>query len=583
VVIVCRTKISFLTWVLCLFLFTPLLYAASLTSELDRVDTEEGQSVTLTITAKEVDGNLSFEALKSDFEIVDTRRSKNLQFINGKSDASVTWQLSLIPLHAGSITIASFTLGGVKSAAIVLNVSEATGNTQGPAGKEFFLDMSVDNKTPYVQEQVVLTTKIYQARNIVEGSLSEPEAEAIVQQRLGQDKGYNVNLNGKKYHVIERRYAIFAQKSGELKIPPLKLLAKVEKQNSWNSSSFFTPTQTIRLQSNAIALQVKPKLASANAGWWLPAAALTLEESWSDDLTQVSVDEPITRTIELSAEGVSSNQLPSINPPVLKNAKIYSDQALLTSDSNESTLFSRRVDKWAIIPRKEGPLRLPELKVQWFDTQSQRLKSAVLAARVINVLPSKINSLKSDVSTSGQTVPSKKAMPVGVDAKDPQSHVAQANDLQASRSYTSDKWFWIGLVAVFGWVLTALAWWWSKKLERGLQVSEKLKPAKIHFVASLKAVDVAIEAKKPEELAHALLAWAAMQWPEKTPTNLNQLAQKLNSSELHLCFKQLDESLYSSHSNKEQWNYSQISEQIKQALKQLKKQATRSKSVLENL
>ena len=71
-----------------------------------------------------------------------------------------------------------------------------------------------------MQAQVILTLRIYHSVSLYDDSTLSPlqMPEALVE-RLGEPRTYEKTINGVRHGVIEVRYALFPQKSGELTIP----------------------------------------------------------------------------------------------------------------------------------------------------------------------------------------------------------------------------------------------------------------------------------------------------------------------------------------------------------------------------
>ena len=121
-------------------------------------------------------------------------------------------------------------------------------------------------------------------------------------------------VSGVTYMVIERKYAIFPQKSGVITIKPLVLTADVISRGKQNPNTFFNSQMTQRriVKSNAVTLNVQA-IPSTFTGHWLAAEHVELTQTWSDDTSQMKVGEPLTRTIKLVANGSTVGQLPELH------------------------------------------------------------------------------------------------------------------------------------------------------------------------------------------------------------------------------------------------------------------------------
>lgn len=557
-------------WVFAIISF-PVL-SASLTATLDRQSVEFGRSIDLTITARDLDGEIDFSPLQQHFEILGTSRSKNVRIVNGQMDATLTWQLSLMPLTTGKLEIPTLELNGVTSAPVKLEVT-AVGESSGqPESRDFILELSVDNDSAYVQQQFVVTARIYQARSILEGSLTDPTGDNIIFERLGSDKTYAGKKNRREYSVIERHYAVFAQKSGPLTLKPLRLVATVRKAPGGSNQGFFSNTEKIHVISNELTIDIKPRPAGGQSAWWLPAETLNLTAQWSGDINSVRVNEPITRKLMLSAKGVHSTQLPELQTPAMENAKIYPDQAETTTRQLNQSIVSYRTDKWAFIPQKSGPLQIPELRFEWFDTVNNQYQEEVIPAETIEVLPAAVSIEQGQAHS---------AVPEENSANLKDSSDIQSESLNGSSTNTitgvatvdnTDKavWIWILLGVVIGW-LSLIA---AMVVRRSLENSDTQRQQKIRRsprVASLKEVTVACKQGDPKKINSAVIDWAADQWPKGRVRNLKSIVAvlKIEGTDLAAQLQQIDAQTYSSRTD-EHINCQNLVSELRRAVKQSK-------------
>src|SRR5690606_9866759 len=152
----------------------------------------------------------------------------------------------------------------------------------------------------------------------------EPQADGLVSERLGQDRNYLAELGGRRYHVVERHYALIPERSGELTIPAIAFRGSA--LDASDPTGFFSRGRSVGARSDPITLDVRPRPAGWSGAAWLPAADLTLQDE-SPPPTEVHVGDPITRTIRLQAKGLGYEQLPEITLPAVDGAETYPDKA----------------------------------------------------------------------------------------------------------------------------------------------------------------------------------------------------------------------------------------------------------------
>src|SRR5262249_49810796 len=121
---------------------------------------------------------------------------------------------------------------------------------------------------------------------------------------------------------------------------------------------------------------------------WIPARSLKIEELW-DETQTLQVGEPLTRAFNITAEGLKSNQLPSLNEQQISDNhfKIYADKPVLGDEAQDGGIKSYRKEQYTLIPQKSGKLTLPEISVAWWDVIKKEKVFAHIPARTLQILP----------------------------------------------------------------------------------------------------------------------------------------------------------------------------------------------------
>ncbi|HEY0230534.1 MAG TPA: BatD family protein, partial [Dokdonella sp.] len=358
--------------------------APSVRAWLDRDSMQLGETVTLNVEAQ--DGSNvqpDFSALKQDFNLLGTQSSQQISIVNGASASKTLWAVGLEPKHEGRITIAPLIVGKATTAAITLTVLAQASPAQSKASGDVFLEVTAEPLTPYVQQQVRYTAKLYYAFDLTDGNLNEPQADGLGVQRLGQDKSYVATVGARRYHVIERHYALTPERSGTIDIAGLAFRGNA--LDVTDPTGFFSRGRGVSARSDAVHLEVKPKPAAWADGAWLPAASLLLKDE-SELPDEVHVGDPITRTVRLQAQGLGFEQLPELNLTAPDGAEIYPDKTDTRTRDDGEWLYGERVRKFAFVPNRPGTLTVPGLQVHWWNTAADRAEVAELPARTVRVL-----------------------------------------------------------------------------------------------------------------------------------------------------------------------------------------------------
>jgi hypothetical protein len=363
-----------------------------LQASVDRTRLEAGESLELTLESQDVTqfGKPDLRALEGDFEVRGTRQLNSLHTLDGETRASTRWIITLLPRRSGSLRIPALQLGQSYSQAIDLQVLQADASRQDSAA-QVFVEATLDSNDIYVQAQAVLTLRIYHSVALYDDSnLSPLQLENAKVEPLGESRTYEKEINGVRHGVIETRYAVYAQQSGSLDIPPLTFTATAaaSPDDEAQANGQARAGRQVQVSSLPLHVTVRPIPAAWPAGMpWLPARSLTLEEHWSPDpgKQQVQIGDSLTRNITLRADGLSSTQLPPLPATEISGLRRYPDQPLLRNEINERGMTANREEREALVPTHSGALALPALEVAWWNTREDHLEHSSLPARTLNV------------------------------------------------------------------------------------------------------------------------------------------------------------------------------------------------------
>jgi hypothetical protein len=362
---------------------------AAVRAELDRNRITEGETVMLTILTDDPRQNLDtdFSALEKDFRVLDRRSETQLSIVNGKQTAVVRLLLTLEPKSAGEALIPPLSFGSEKTAALAVNVDPAPELEPGSQPPVFIEVEILPAEGPYfVHAQLGLVVRVFYQQNLTEAAISQPEPSPAVV-RLMQETPYQAERGGERYRVLERNYAVFPERSGELVIPPMQLTGRLVERRT---SSIWQPAargRRVQVESEKLVLNVEPKPDGFAGSEWQPARDYRLTQQISSG-DALRVGEPVTRTVIIDAVGLEENMIVEPEWPAVSDARIYPDQPQGITRDDGQWVLGHKEFRYAVVPEKEGELVLPELNVQWWDTKSNQARTAVLAAQTISVKPS---------------------------------------------------------------------------------------------------------------------------------------------------------------------------------------------------
>ncbi len=491
-----------------LLMSLPAMAYTKLTAAVNKNPVLEGEYFTLTI---EADTSLGGEvpdtsALLKDFVVGPISRGSSTSIINGRMTQSTTWQMELMARRAGDLIIPAFKVKGKQSSPIALKVvkSQAAVNAN-----DIYIETRLDPEDLYVQQAGVYTVKLFISKELNEGALSEPSAQgARLSQLNKQQENYEI-IDGVRYMVVTREYLVQPQTSGEMVIKAPEFVGRI-RENYRSLGRTATAPDT--------KVTVKP-IPQNFPGEWLPSELVTLEESLSEPEKGYQVGTPITRTLTLTALGLTKEQLPAFSHPEVADFRLYPDKAESSHIARNGKVIAQRIESIALLPQKPGTFTLPKVQVPWFNTVTNRVEYAEVPEKTITVTGSALST-------------------PNVSANAPEQVNVTSTQVPSTPSESHLPW-WLITLTVVGWLGTltfALLWLFAPN-KKGVEPSPQASP-NLNTKKQLIALQKALKARDSGTMLHALSALkpkahtSVETWLSDAPD-----AQKVYQSLLHWHYK----------------------------------------------
>ena len=515
---------------------------ASLSSSVDRTQIETNETLQLTVrySGKSPSGEPDFSAIEKDFSIASNSKQQQYSWVNGESTSYTDWKLLLIPKRQGKLAIPSLNFMGSRSQAVAINVRPADPTASAESGQPVFIETTVDKDMAFIQEQIILTHRLHYSVPLQDISISEFEIPDAIIQQISEER-FNKRINGKNYSIIEIKFALFGQSVGKLKIPSQRFTA-FETSNSGFGGFFSRGNRVIRLtEEKTVAIAAIP--AHLSASQWMPSSQVRLEQSWSDNSGTLTAGEPITRTIKISALGLTAAQIQPLPSVENSQLKLYPDQPSLEDKQTSRGILGERTESLAIVPNQAGQIIVPAIEIEWWDTVNNRMQTSRLPAKTFNVIAS---NKVDQINATQPAISQPEVMNTGT----------HHSEIPAITRWS------LGLNALLIALLVGLFYW--RKTPTAVKPT-KAPEAVITAKQQLKKIEKLAANNQLAEMRDSILHWGAEVFPQQPPRSLNQLADLMANPELKQQFRQLDQSLFMADSGTD---FEVKSETIIKALKQ---------------
>lgn len=524
-----------------------IVSAQTFQATVNRNDVPQGETFMLTLETDDdkTSDTPDLSVLDKDFDVYSVGSAYQKIYINGATKHSRQWQIILMPKNYGRIEIPAIKLGKMSSQPIILNVTPSQ-LVQSPDGQsqdsldnkqKFAVEALVDNKNPYVQQQINYTFKIYDSGGLYgEMPVINDENNDWIVKSLGNPEIKSKVINGRQLREIEFKYALFPQKSGQLKLPDFEFngyyLTKSHRGTSafddiFNSGFFnmgfsdmFASRNPVVLKPKSISVNVKPIPASNGGYWWLPASQVVLTSEWEDKNPIFRVGEAVGRFVYLKAFGVIETQIPDIHFKEMEGVKQYPDKPVAMSMENNDEIISVKKFGNVFIPEKSGDMTIPEVTVDWFNIHNGQIEKATLPAQKITVLP----------ALSGQES-------ISTESSEKETKIVNNQEEIISQPTAETKnipsWIWIICAFVLGLIISYVLF------------GRKTNGRKPSVKGYAKHVEQSLQMGDFKGLRDNLLAWAKEAYKDNQITNLDDIEKYTQNNALKEQLAQINKMLYS--------------------------------------
>jgi len=358
-----------------------------------------GDSVIIEVEVVGILDTLDVSPLFKDADLLRETTGTRIAVINERVVEVKLRRMEFLPKQEGQIYFGPLSAdsirGPVSSNTITIKVLPPTDTQWQPDAHDLQISMvlSSDDDTlldtakmqPFVGQHLIADIVLKHRHPIADEQLQLPAFDGFDVLVEYEQRRTIENSNAEDSHrLIAWRYHLFAQHSGTLNIDNIL----------WRGTAIKSRTQRAEFHRNTAPLVLTVKPALAGHSWWLPATSVSLTDTWSKDVRELSAGDEILRTITLEARDVLANHLPVIEP---LESRAISSTLIKQSRTQEllgDDIVARAVFDFRMVAQSPIAVFLDTVRVRWYNTLSQQNKEAIIPARRINVgLPDRADLL----------------------------------------------------------------------------------------------------------------------------------------------------------------------------------------------
>lgn len=508
---------------------------AQVNATINTSSVSENQSVTLTVRdASDQSIQPDFSVLTDAFELSGTSSQSSVSITNGRIESSRSWSVVLMPKQVGIIDIPPIPVGRYQTQPLRLMVQPLSAVERSQINLAAFMETVVSHEKQYPQAAIYVTRRLFYSDAVRRIPSLPQEKELNVTGasvfNIGSRETTRQIRNNVNYVVMQWRYVVFAEKSGEIRIPGDSIRVGIQQGLSGSRM------HNVVAEEKVISVLPIPTEFPSDQPWF-PASHVELTQTFEPaNLTQMTLGGAMTRTIELKAENSYESAMVPLELPSDAGLRIYPDQVSKESLVQGNEVWGRISRTFNILPIEHGSQTIPDFSVVWWDIVNEQVRTETVKGRPITVLnPGEPNVAPDEIHSDG------------VVASD-----SDTEDSIQSASVLHSKWgYFLIASSVVGWLLALVLLWW---LMTGRQLrSPDAQPTRKR--ADNRELIQAIEAKNPVLVKQMVIQILA--------TNLGLSKHEARRVLLHhdkgrALIDKLDAHAYGSESDNLNLNYKEI-------------------------
>jgi len=525
---------------------------SSIVVEIDRSEVVRGETITMTIRVNDRQGSVPMDvsAFGNDFEVISTRSSSRLQTVNHRVQAWTEYTLVLFPRKLGEQEIPSIVVDEQPTDAFHINVLAADDPAGASSHPELRMETTISSNEVFVQEQLLFTIRLYYTiSGIRNPNFTDLDLDNAVVQMLGPPNQYEQLIDGTRYGVFEMNYVIFPQRSGTLEVPDIVFRGQVT-----DASSRFvfraTNVEPVTAFANGTEVRVRERPgAYPQNTTWLPSQSVTINDEWSDNIDRLAPGDTIERRITLTAFGLDGPALPPLPALALENTNVYSDRPDIRRSVVDGNVVGERRESWSIVATDTGTIAVPEIRLPWWNTETESVEYAVLPARTLVVTGPALR----EPATPGNGLPLADNLDLLPDTAP--GALPQQDSLVSSPQ--TPAWVMAALAALLAAAAVLLLIIYRQRGRQDQQtthvveVTEPYQRSIADNQESLAFRDLQLACKKREaaRIRVALIAWARQYYQDPQLHTLDALTRRAGDNDVTMASRALQAALYSNNND----------------------------------
>ena len=341
--------------------------------------------------------------------------SSSMQIINGTINSSKTTSFSyyVSALSEGELTIPAATIKiegkKIQSQPIKITVKKADPNKKSgfQIGDNVKVEVEVSRRNIFQGEQVLVSYKLFSKINLADISITQfPNLNGFWNEEIETNSKAKVqNIDGVNYRVWEiNKSMLTPQKSGDLKIDPMKINITVQLKSQNRSGDIFGMFNNYKnvveeIQSKQITIKVKDLPPNPPASFNGAVGVFKLRSKTDKKIADANT--AINYEIELSGSG-NLHLIDNIPVNFPDDFEVFDPEKKDKSFTSKNGIKGKLLFNYLIIPRYQGEYEIPSQEFSFFNLRTKKYET--LKTNAINIEVNKGNYQKNVIASSKQLI-----------------------------------------------------------------------------------------------------------------------------------------------------------------------------------
>ncbi len=229
-----------------------------------------------------------------------------------------------------------------------------------------------------MHQNLVMTIQVISTVNLKTATAMLQDNDDVIFRQLGDITVSTRTKQGQREIVNTLYYQLTPLRSGGIELASVRVTGVMDNGSPNGTSYDAVASLPVNLMVSDPDPSVQP---------WLPLHELELSASLSND-ERIGEGEPLTLTVEQRAVGMSGAQLPSVEAQLqAPGHRLYREKSEYEGTiTKQGTLVGSRTDRFTLVPQQGNEVKIPAIRVDWWNVGRQRKETAVLPGRLLNEL-----------------------------------------------------------------------------------------------------------------------------------------------------------------------------------------------------